>query len=613
MEIISFGMGLKRCRVVRNTFILLVLGNIATVTCIYGQSLDCTNDFEEFMFCNFEGENCTEYSMTLVNDSWYGEKGCVFKQCDNGQCCCSVQMPYFISGETFNARIWKGSENIESKTISVTDSVKPKIPTITSITKSMGNFKVVWLTNVKSILNKSLTAQVTYHVKGSTKKESVWVNQTADGGKNSYEIQGRLLKPWTTYVVSVRSYTDWSEKLSDSSKEREFTTSMSSNILFLATIITLCVAAVLISGAIFGCYIKLRSKWRDTLEKCPNPKLPDMHPSEQKFLKPVPPVFSSMYVEPLSDDSRLWFKDPPIDSSDGSLQQSSGIGTGSSCLSYANTEPPDIISEVQDAIRKALSNVIPTSPLTTGLLTDFPQDSSLLCAPYNLSDVQDEDMSSGSSAFLNRTYSIIIPGGPAQTMTDISEVQNKMPCETAYHPSEGATVISTYQQAAPCPVITLPSSSIPTDISYQPCNTDSGTYSFQDSSLSSVSSGTNTTPSCDPVSRDEAACEGFENGKIDAKAIVCDENPCYVSVPAESHSVPAVDYNYQPFQNLVEPSVFISDVKGGEKEEHCNHLEDPYIKTPQTVLNSELQRPLLSLISADQSMPIITESGYQCL
>ncbi|XP_041636795.1 uncharacterized protein LOC121505483, partial [Cheilinus undulatus] len=345
-------------------------------------------------------------------------------------------------------------------------------------------------------------------------------------------IQGRLLEPRTTYVVSVRSYTAWSNKFSDSSNEWEFTTPISLDTPFI--IINLCVAVVLISGVIYGCYIILRSKWWDTVQKCPNPKLLDVHPSEQKFLKPVPPIFSSVCVEPLSDDRRLWFKHPLRDSSDGSLQQSSGIGSGSSCLCDANSEPADIISEVQDATRKALSKIIPTSPLTTGLMTDFPQDSSLLCAPHNLCDVQDEDMSPGLSAFLNKTFSIPIPGDPVQTATDISEVQIEMPCETAYRPSEGATVVSTYQQAAPYPPITLPFSLIPTDISYQSCNTDSGTYTFQHSGISYVSSGTNTTPSCDPVCRVEAACEGFENGKIDAEAIVSDENPC--SVPAESHT-----------------------------------------------------------------------------
>ncbi|XP_041636391.1 uncharacterized protein LOC121505290 isoform X2 [Cheilinus undulatus] len=474
-------------------------------------------------------------------------------------------------------------------------NVNPKTPTIISVNESMGNFKVFWLTNMEGILSESLTAEVTYHVKGST-REFVAVKQTAANGRNNYVIQGQLLKPSTTYAVSVRMM-DSSKTFSDSSDEREFTTrrdeieektlqeleesAMSSDTLF--AIISLCVAAVLISGVIYGCFVKLRSKWWDTVEKCPNPKLLDMHPSEQKFLKTAPPIFSSVCVEPLSDDRRLWFKHPLKDSSDGSLQQSSGIGSGSSCLRDANSEPADIISEVQDATRKALSKIIisTTSPLTTGLMTDFPQDSSLLCAPHNLCDVQDEDMSSGLSAFLNKTYSIPIPGDPVQTTTDISEVQIEMPCETAHRPSEGATVISTYQQAAPCPPITLPFSLIPTDISYQPCNTNSGTCSFQDSGISSVSSGTNTTQSCDPVCEVEAACEGFENGKIDAEAIVSDENPC--SVPAESHSIPAVDYDYQPFQHLVEPSVFISDMKGGEKEEHCNHPEDPYIKTPQTV------------------------------
>ncbi|XP_020485571.1 uncharacterized protein [Labrus bergylta] len=221
-----FTMGLKSRVGVRNTFVLLILGNIATVISLHGQSLDCTNDFEEFMFCSFGGENCTEYNMTLKWDKWYGEKGCIFSQCDVGQCCCSVQMDYFVINNKHTATVWKNGESIETKTISVTDSIKPKTPTIISVDESNGNYQVVWLTNTEQerSFTQHLTAEVTYYEKGCTDKVSVKVNQTADGGRNYYEIQGRLLNSSTTYVVSVKSFIDWSGKYSDSSNEWEFTT-----------------------------------------------------------------------------------------------------------------------------------------------------------------------------------------------------------------------------------------------------------------------------------------------------------------------------------------------------------------------------------------------------
>uniref|UniRef100_A0A3Q3LCF9 Uncharacterized protein n=1 Tax=Labrus bergylta TaxID=56723 RepID=A0A3Q3LCF9_9LABR len=602
-------MGLKSRVGVRNTFVLLILGNIATVISLHGtysQSLDCTNDFEEFMFCSFGGENCTEYNMTL---KWDKEKGCIFSQCDVGQCCCSVQMNYFVINNTHTATVWKNGESIETKTISVTDSIKPKTPTIISVDESNGNYQVVWLTNTEQerSFTQHLTAEVTYYEKGCTDKVSVKVNQTADGGRNYYEIQGRLLNSSTTYVVSVKSFIDWSGKYSDSSNEWEFTTPVSSNTLFLAIVIGLSVAAVLISGVIYGCY-RARGESNHRL-------LFNLLPSLCQVLKPVRPIISSVCVEPFSDDSKTWLKDSLKDFSSGSNQQSSGISTGSSCLSYANTEPADIIAEVQDALRKTFANICPISPMTTSLLTDSNTNSGLLCDPHSPCDVRAEDGSSGSSAFLNQTYSLLIPNCPAQIKTDISDVpkQNEMFCESAYCPSEGITVIS-YQQAPACPLINLTpevSSLLPPDMSYQPCNADSGRFSSaEDSGSSAFSSGRDTAASCDPGSRVKAACEILEN-----------ENPEQVTLSSS-------DCDYQPFQNLVEqPCILLSEKRSDENEKHlAKQPQEFFITMPQTLLNpvvacptsngrclSELQRPFLSLSSADQFSPVITDSGYHCV
>lgn len=213
-----------------------------------------------------------------------------------------------------------------------------------------------------------------------------------------------------------------------------------------------------------------------------------------------------------------------------------------------------------------------------------------------------------------------------------------MLCDSAYHSSEGDVVICADQRTPACPLVNLPpvvSSLMPTDMSYQQCNADSGRFSYaEDSSLSSVSSGTNTT---DPVCRVEVGCESFDEGvggvtKLSGKTeelIICDENPCYGCGPAGSHSFPPVDDDYQAFQNLVEqPDISFSEKRRDEKEEHWNEFpEESFTKTPQSFLNpvvpgfvnsvqdgqslSELQRPFLSLIPAYQSVPVITDSGYQ--
>ncbi|XP_041792210.1 uncharacterized protein LOC121606108 isoform X2 [Chelmon rostratus] len=625
MEISRFSMEVKRRVGDRMSVVLLLAGYLASTVAFPGvnsieQNLDCTNDYINLMFCEFEAQNCAEFNMTLQNNSGYEDKHCIFKLCDSGRCCCRIEM-ILVTGETHTAIVRKGGETVASKLIRVRESVKPIAPTITSAKESNGNFQVMWRTNMKPSISDSLTFNVTYRKKGDTEKESEFVQPTTYEGLNYYEILGRHLEPSTTYMVSVKSYSYWSGRFSDSSNEVEFITPASPRSLISAVIISLSIAAVILSGAIYGCYVKLKEKWWDTVAECPNPKLLNMHPSEQEVLKPVPPVISSMCVEPLDpEDSKPWSKASLTDSSSGSVRQSSGISTGSSCLSYANTEPPNIIASVQDAAGKALAIISPVSPVTTNPLTEMNNVSGLFCAPYKFCGVRADGMSSGSSGIINKTYSILVPSFPDQIMV---QTQPEMLCDSAYRPSEGDIVICADQQAPACPLVASPpvvSSLMPTDMSYQQCNADSGRFSYaEDSSLSSMSSGTNTLASCDPVSRVEAT----ELHVITGETTVCDENPCYGCVPAGSHSFPPVDDDYQAFQSLVEqPDVLLSERSSGEEEEHSSkYPEGSFTKMPHPFFSPVVpgftnnvqggQTPFASLISAHLSMPVITDSGYQ--
>ncbi|KAF1393035.1 hypothetical protein PFLUV_G00034220 [Perca fluviatilis] len=598
-------MELKRPVRERISLVLLILVNITTA--LYGQTLDCTNDYESQVFCHFEAQNCSEYKLTFLSNSGYGEKHSNFKQCDTAQCCSVHQEKLLLVGQSFTATVWKGGDRIESKIINVTDSIKPKTPTIVSVKESNGNFHVKWKQNVKEGLRDNLSANVTYHKKGDAKKVSAIVTPTTLNEFGYYEILGRGLEPSTTYVVSVTNQIDLSGKFSDSSEEREFTTPMSSTVLSFVIIISLSFAAIIITVALSGCYVKLKTKWRKTVPKCPNPKLLIMHPGEQEVLKPVPPIISSVCVEPLvADDSKPWSKESLRDTSSGSIQRSSGISTGSSGLSCANTEP-NVIACVQDALLKALPNISPISHLITNSFTEVNQDSGLLSSSYNPCGVRANDMSSGSCGFENKTYSIFIPSGPHQNLTDNSELRtdSEMLCDSEYHPSVGD--VTCVDQHTPA------------------CPDSGGIFSYaKDSSLFSVSSGTNTIALCDPVSRVEGGCESFDeavcggtklHGKTEG-AIICDENPCYGCAPAGSHSFPPVDDSYQAFQNLVEqPDILFSEERSGEKEERLNRYpEESFTKMPQSFLSpvvpgvinnvqggqclSELQRPFLSLIPA---------------
>uniref|UniRef100_A0A7N6ASB6 Fibronectin type-III domain-containing protein n=1 Tax=Anabas testudineus TaxID=64144 RepID=A0A7N6ASB6_ANATE len=597
-------------------FILLGSGHVVTAVSLPGSSLECTNDFIEHMFCQFKAENCSEHSLRLITDRKDEENSCVFQKCDTGPCCCSVPM-MLIYGETVTANVKKGGVMVESKEFNITDSIKPKAPTIISVKESNGNYRLQWTTNMEGYFSDTLAANVTYYKKGDKNKVSEFVDSTTLDGFRYFEILGQDLEPSTTYVVSVRSFTDWSGKYSDSSEEWEFTTAISPNTLLLAIIISLSVFAVLITGAMYGCYVKYKTKWWDTVA---NPKL-FIYPIHQEFLKPEPLFISSVYVEPLvPDDSNSWLKGLLTDTSSENTEHSSGISTGSSCLSYANAEPADIIGGVQDALCKAFPNISPMSPVTTSQFLDSNKDSGLFCALSNPCGVRDDDVTSESSGFDNRTYSILIPSCSQQVMTDSSEVQTRsdIVCDSEYHRSEGDAVACAEQQVPSCPLFNLAllaSSHVPTDMSYHQCNADSA-YA-EDSSLSSAS--------CDLASSVEAGCGSFDqvvSGATDANgkrvaAFVCDENPFYGHVPADSHSFLSVDDDYQAFQNLVGRSdVLRSEQIRGEDEEHLDkYPEASFAKIPPVIpgfinnVHGGLQRPLMPLMSAH--MPIITESGYQ--
>ncbi|XP_059179956.1 uncharacterized protein LOC131958868 [Centropristis striata] len=555
------------------------------------------------MFCHIEALNCTGYSLTLQSNDVDWKADCNFTQCDVGRCCCSFHDMILILGETHTATVWKGGKTMESKIIDIITSLKPKTPTITSVKESNGNFVIRWKTNYAKGFDQSLSANVTYHKKGETETVPAFIKPTTVDGLNVYEILGQRLEPRTTYAVSVKSYLSWSDKYSDSSAEWEFTTPVSPFVLPLAIIISLSIAAAIISGAIYVCIVKFKTKWWDKVAKSPNPKLLDVFPSKQGVLKPVSTIISIPRIEPLDPDEP-WLKELQGETSSGSLQQSSGISTGSSCLSYTTAET-DIISCIQDALLKALPGISPISPLITNPLSDQNKDSTLLSSAYSPCDVRVNDTSSGSSCFDNRTYSILIPSCQNSIITDSSE----MPCDPAYGPSPGDSVTCVDQQAPVCLPVNLQPvvlSNMPTDIPYQ-CNADSGGFSFaEDSSLSSVSNG-------DPESGAEAGCESgamklHENTEVPT---VSDENPCYGCMPAGSNSFPLVDNDYQAIQNLSEqPEILISE-RSGEKQEHLNKYPGSMNNVQGEECLSELQRHFLSLTPADQSMPLITSSGYQ--
>ncbi|TNN55872.1 hypothetical protein EYF80_033950 [Liparis tanakae] len=574
----------------RISLVLLVLWNIATT--LSGKNLHCTNDFSETFICHIEAPNCTEYNLTLRSTNWNEERKGTFTQCDVRQCCCSVEEMTLILTDTYNVTVWKGGESMESKIISVTESIKTKPPKIVSVRESNGNFHVKWKPNIEAGFRDSLTANVTYHKKGDTEKVTVSVKPMTVNGLNNFEILGRNLEPSTTYAVSVSSYTPFSGEYSDSSEEWEFT-------------------SIIITAVIFVCFVKLKTKWWDSVVKSQNPKFYVIHPSEQKILKPgTIDFFSIAYVEPLvPDENKLWSKDSSRDTSGGSRERSGGASLSSSTFSYANTEPPDIKACVEDALNKVFGNIGALSHLTAKALN---KDGGLLSSPDTPRGVRANDAGCGSD-FINKTYSILLPG--CQTVTGGSEVQTRadLLCESTYHP-----IVTSVDPQAPA-LVNSPPGVLSTDMSYRPCNADSvGFPSAGDSGSPAVSSGADTMASCDPVSGVEAGRPSAEEateprGKAEGETAAGEK-------PAGPCSFPPMDDDYQPFQSVVErPDVWFSRERSDENEEHLKvNPEGLFTQMDQSipcsnhnVQGGRRQMPFLLLMSADQSTPTVSDVGYQ--
>lgn len=301
---------------------------------------------------------------------------------------------------------------------------------------------------------------------------------------------------------------------------------------------------------------------------------------------------------------------------DGSFESSSEVNSGSTCLSYANTGPDDIRAGGPEALGNIFANISPILLLNTSPALELSRDSGVFSSHFNPWGTKASDTSSASSGIDNKTYSVLIPGFPPQIITDSPalQVQADILCDPTYHASEGNKAISA-QQLLPAPLL-LPaapagSSLMLTDMSYRQCNTDPH---------AEASSGADAAASGDLVPSVEAGHDGSgEVARLNAETemvIVCDENPCYGTVPTGPCSFPLVEDEYQAFQSLVEQP----DVLCSEKWNVEEHPEKSFKRmhrgfSSPVILTSVpfTQKPFLPLFSDAQDTAVITDSGYQSL
>nr|XP_057945189.1 uncharacterized protein LOC131139518 [Doryrhamphus excisus] len=536
--------------------LFLHVGNIATSAALSGVNLDCTNNYDRLMSCHFDAPNCTDYNVTLRSLDGYGEKYCLPVQCTSGKCCCSINM-YLILYETHTASVRRGDKYVESKNISIKFSLKPNAPTIVSVKESNGNLRVAWRPNIeKAHIREQMRTIVTYRKKGYTKEVSEKSVVTADG-LSYLEILSEHLEPSTTYVFTAQNILTWGSPHSDLSKEFEFTTSPARERLLVAVIVSLSLVAVIATSGAYGCYVKCRAKYWDSVIDHQKSKLLDLNPSEHEVLKPTPPIISSIYVEPPTpDDTKSWSKGSLLNSSIESLHQSSGIGNSPSSLSYTHTETADIILSVQEALRKALVTINPMSPST-----DRPLTSSL---PSTRLGPCCGEQFSGTCRCENKTkYSFIRPSDPTQIKTEQS--QSGILCHSDYKETGSASACPD-RQASACEDTVLPtvvSSYMLTDTSHQQGSRDSGRFSNYDASLS-----------CSKTSL---------NGDVESRTGEGQENCKEMFVGSDDGSLP-VSCNYQTFQSLRRHSdIAFADWKSHEKDDNLKNFGEKPIDDARKV------------------------------
>lgn len=303
-----------------------------------------------------------------------------------------------------------------------------------------------WKSNAVRFIREKLSAIVTYQKKDDLIKNSTQTAvseqrevSTSETDLNYFQIPGRDLEPSTTYVISVKTITRFG--VASESSNAEFTTAdPPTGGWLIAGILCLSVVAVLVSVGTFWCFIKLKGKFWDQVEK---PKLLNIKPKHM-ILKPEPPLVQSVSVEPLVLKDDLSISKESLSDSGGGSGQTSDISTGSSSLDYANMQPID----VEACVREALKNVFPDfTPAEDKFSCEEPIQCSAPFPPL--------EIASSPVVFYNKSYT--------STMTSPNDDMDvQMTDDSGYHSSDGPPLHD---------FTFLPhvSTIMETDMSYQPC------------------------------------------------------------------------------------------------------------------------------------------------
>lgn len=218
------------------------------------------------------------------------------------------------------------------------------------------------------------------------------------------------------------------------------------------------------------------------------------------------------------------------------------------------------------------------------------------------------DSNFGLCGFDNKSYSIVLPGFPQQEETSEVQTQGELICSPAYRDADGDGEQLLEHLLLTSALLPL----VDTEMCYQVTRMDSVQVPHGGDSRRPSISG-RSSPSCESSSG-----LGLKFDSADGDAAKMDDSGEPVQELFSGGSSLPVDFSYQTFQSLVDPSEALMLEKLGS-EEQLNGYADGASTVPcgtdgvrDGSASPTFQRPFFSLLSAKHSTPtIIVDSGYQ--
>ncbi|KAL0992805.1 hypothetical protein UPYG_G00098690 [Umbra pygmaea] len=579
---------------------------------IIAENLQCFNDYDSTMVCHITNKisDCNNYRILL--ETPYGRFNCNFKDEQSpsldSKCRCSMDELSFVPGEIFTANLFSSRNLLSSRNISISDSIKPKPPTIqyVNLTKTR-NFYVQWKTNygdIKPFYN--LNAEMSYGKKGEQ-------HEVLQNISSPYrDIFGGDLEPNTNYSLKIRTYSDISHQFSDWSKEFDFTNPHSPQELFNMFIVFICIAVLIMTSFLFWWGVRLKAKWWDNIPKCSNPELFHMVSGDPKILNPPDIIFSHIYVDSSEMNTTEGKKWTDTNTMDVRWEKDIEVDC-SSPLDYPKTYT---------------NNQEPSKMPAIGPFQKLP--------PNQL--MNETEGLGASCCFNNMTYSPSAPFNclevpPSETSSSLMQPLHLDPSRRSI---EGDLLKHLHPQtffgnAQPDFSVFTETPLLQTDFSYLSSDSASGasltrksaedtslTFGFTDRNVSAPHNVTGVNARCHSFSevvgkdngrRTDATMplltQSFQNVNC-CEPLTYDMNPCNQSLTDPGSSLPPSEDDYQAF-----PSLGLDQFVPEQRAEADRLLNNSQTETPQSSTgNMEHGSPFIAALCTDRTMQIENDSCY---